>query len=163
MTCPPEYCACETVAHGELGLIEPHEMVARVVCEPRHVLKKDGAIKPGIFPPSHIAKGGLSLMRRNHLSDDELRTHADAIASHDKKDTAVGFIECAAEPIRSLVEVDGTRSVCLCDDPVKDHPVVPDNPAHALLMAAQPMRDEDINEIRLRLLNELFSDLQRFP
>ena len=162
MTCPPEYCACETVAHGELGLIESHEMVARVVCAPRHV-RKDGAIKPGVFPPSHIAKKGLSLMRRNHLSDDELRMHAEAISSHDEKDTAVGFIECAAEPIRSLVQVDGTRSVCLCDDPVKDDPVVPDNPAHALLTAAQPMPDENIIEIRRRLWSDLFSNLQRFP
>jgi len=159
---PPEYCSCETVALGELGLIEPGELVARVVCDPRHISKKDGTIKPGVFPPSHIAKKGLSLMRPKHLSKDELKMHADAIASHDEKDTAVGVIECEVGDIRALVATDGTRSICLFDDPVKDDPVVPDNPAHALLIAAKEMTDEDIAEIRTRLLTELFSGLRRF-
>ncbi|MCY4316922.1 MAG: hypothetical protein OXC66_12520 [Roseovarius sp.] len=90
---PPEYCSCENVAQGELGLIEPDELVARVVCNPRHIYKKDGSIKPGVFPPSHIAKTGLSLMRPEHLNEDELKMQADAIASHSIKDTAIGVIE----------------------------------------------------------------------
>ena len=75
----------------------------------------------------------------------------------------MGVIECDAGAIRNLVEADGTRSVCLFDDPVKDDPAVPDNPAHALLVAAKQMSDEDIVEIRTRLLTKLFSDLRRFP
>lgn len=157
-----DYCSCETVAHGDLGLIEPGELISRVVCDPRHISKKDGSIKPGVFPPSHIKDKGLSLMRRNHLSDDELRMHADAIASHSEKDIAVGVIEGEAQIIRTLEDVDGTRSVCLFDDPVKDDSVVPDNPAHALLIAAKEMGDDDIAEIRTRLLTEVFGDLRRF-
>ncbi len=158
----PEYCSCENVAHGDLGLIEPDELVSRVVCDPRHISKKDGSIKPGVFPPSHIKEKGLSLMRRNHLSDDELKKHADAIASHGPKDTAVGVIEAKAQDIRALKEEDGTRSVCLFDDPVKDDPAIPDNPAHALLIAAKEMGDDDIAEIRTRLLTEVFGGLRRF-
>ena len=160
---PYNCCPCEAVAHGELGLIEPSESVARVVCNPRHISKKDESIKPGVFPPSHIAKKGLSLMRLNHLSEDELKMHADAIASHDKKDTAVGVIKCDVKAIRNLVEADGTRSVCLFDDPVKDDPVVPDNPAHALLIAAKPMSEKQVAKVREHLLYTLFSGLQRFP
>lgn len=158
---PPEYCSCEAVAHGELGVIEPNESVARVVCDPRHIMKSDGSVKPGVFPPSHIAKKGLSLMRPKHLTAGGLRMHADAIASHDPKDTAVGVIDCEANAIRSLIEADGTRSVCLFDDPVIDDPVLPDNPAHALLIAAKEIADEDIAEIRTRLL-VAFSELRRF-
>lgn len=157
-----EYCSCENVAHGDLGLIEPEEMVSRVVCDPRHISKKDGSIKPGVFPPSHIKEKGLSLMRRKFLSDGELKMHADAIASHSEKDTAVGVIEGEAKIIRALEEADRTRSVCLFDDPVKDDPIIPDNPAHALLIAAREMGDDDIAEIRTRLLTEVFSDLRRF-
>ena len=157
---PAKYCACELVAHGDLGLIEPDELVARVVCNPRH-MRKDGSIKPGVFPPSHIKDKGLSLMRPKHLSSEALKKHADAIASHDKKDTAVGVIECKAHAIRELTEADGTRSVCLFDDPVKGAPTLPDNPAHALLIAAKEMPDEDITEIRVRLLS-LFGGLRRF-
>lgn len=158
----PEYCSCENVAHGALGLIEKEELVSRVVCDPRHISKKDGSIKPGVFPPSHIKEKGLSLMRPRYLSDEELKMHADAIASHSEKDTAVGVIEGEAQIIRALKEADGTRSVCLFGDPVKDDPVVPDNPAHALLIAAQEMGDDDIAEIRTRLLTEVFGDLRHF-
>jgi hypothetical protein len=159
----PDFCSCETFAHGDLGLIEPEEPLARVVCDPRHISRKDRSIKPGVFPPSHIAEKGLSLMRPRHLSDAELKMHADAIASHDEKDIAVGVIEGEARAIRALVEADGNRSVCLFDDPVKDDPDIPDNPAHALLVAARQMPAEDIAEIRTRLLTEVFGSLNRFP
>jgi hypothetical protein len=158
----PDYCSCENVAQGDLGLIEPDELVARVVCDPRHIYKKDGSIKPGVFPPSHIKEKGLSLMRPRHLSDAEQKMHADAIASHSEKDFAVGVIEGKAQLIRALEQADGTRSVCLFDDPVKDDTILPDNPAHALLIAAKEMGDEDIAEIRTRLLTEVFGDLRRF-
>ena len=155
------YCSCEAVAHGELGIILPDELVARVVCGPRHIAKKDQSIKPGIFPPSHIATMGLSLMRTNYLSEEDLRKHADAIAAHDEKDSAVGVIECKVSLIRTLVEQDGLRSVCIFDDPVIGDPMVQDNPAHALLIAARELPLEDIAEIRDRLLR-VFSGLRRF-
>ena len=157
-----KYCSCETVALGELGVIEPEELVSRVVCDPRHVYKKDGSIKPGVFPPSHIKEKGLSLMRSKHLSDDELRMHSDAIASHSEKDVAVGVIEGKVQSIREMEEVDRTRSVCLFDDPVKDDSFVPENPAHALLIAAKEMGDDDIAEIRTLLLTKVFGELRRF-
>lgn len=149
------------MAHGDLGLIAHDEPVARIVCDPRHIRKSDGALRPGVFPPSHIAKSGLSLLRPRHLTDDEVKMHADAIASHDPKDKAVGVIDCEAGPIRALVEADNIRSVCLFDDPVKNDPKLPDNPAHASLIAAREMPEDDINEVRDRLL-DLFSDLKRF-
>lgn len=158
---PPQYCSCETVAHGEVGLIAHDEPVARVVCDPRHILKKGGGIKPGVFPPSHIRTKGLSLMRPNYLTPEELRAHADAIASNDPNDKAVGVIDCEAGGIRAFVEADGTRIVCLFDDPIKDDPTLPDNPAHASLIAAKEIPEDDINEVRDRLL-DLFSDLKRF-
>ena len=161
-TSPPDYCSCEDVALSEFGLIQPEELVVRVVCDPRHIKKSDGTIKPGVIPPSHVAKKGLSLMRLGHLSEDDLRRQADAVASHDPKDTAVGVIECEASRIRALTGKDGTRSVCLFDDPVKDDPVLPDNPAHALLIATKDMLEEDIAEIRTRLVTESFGDLRHF-
>ena len=152
----PEYCSCEDVALSEFGLIQPKELVARVVCEPRHIRKSDGTITPGVIPPSHIAKKGLSLMRSKHLTENDLRKHADAVASHDCKDAAIGVIECEASSIRALTGKDGTKSVCLFDDPVKN------NPAHALLIATRDVPVEDIAEIRTRLVTELFGDLRRF-
>jgi hypothetical protein len=148
------------VAHGVLGPVEPDEIVARVVCDPRH-LTKNGSIKPGVFPPSHIAKKGLSLMRPGHLTAEGLKMHSDAVAAHDVRDTAVGVIECKASIIRALVDADGTRSVCLFDDPVIDEPALPDNLAHALLIVAKEVPDEDVAEIRTRLLLA-FGDLRRF-
>ena len=156
-----QYCSCETVAHGDLGLIKHDEPVARVVCDPRHILKKGGGIKPGVFPPSHISTKGLSLIRPNHLYPAALRKHADAIASNDPKDKAVGVIECEASNIRAFVGADGTRIVCLFDDPIENDPKLPDNPAHASLIAAKEIPEDDINEVRDYLLG-LFSELRRF-
>lgn len=158
---PSAYCSCEAVARGEFGVVDPKETVARVVCDPRHIRKGDGSIRPGIFPPSHIATKGLSLMRPQHLTSDELKGHADAVAAHDERDTAVGVIECTAEAIRALTQEDGIRSVCLHDDPVVDDPVLPDNPAHALLLSARELPPEDIAEIRDNLLR-IFGGLRRF-
>ncbi len=100
-------------------------------------------------------------MRLGHLTAEQLKMHADAIACHGPLDTAVGVIECDVSVIRALVEADGTRSVCLFDDPITGDPVLPDNPAHALLIAAKEVPDEDVAEIRTRLLRA-FSDLRRF-
>lgn len=101
-------------------------------------------------------------MRSMHLSAGDLMMHADAIASHGKEDTAVGVIEGKAQVIRELKAADGERSVCLFDDPVDGSPLVPENPAHALLVAAREMNDDDIAEIRTRLLTEIFGNLRRF-
>lgn len=155
------YCSCEAVSHGDLGVIKDSEFVVRVVCQPRHINKKDGSIKPGVFPPTHIAKRGLSLMRRKHLNADELRCHADAVAAHDPRQNAVGVIACQARDIRSLKEDDGTRSVCLFDNPIVGDPTCCDNPAHALLIAARQMEDEDIERIRFHLL-QAFNELSPF-
>ena len=100
-------------------------------------------------------------MRKDHLNDKELKLHADAIASHDPKDEAVGFIACQAEQIRMMFLDDCTRAVCLLDDPIADDPELPDNPAHALLLATRKLPDEDVAEIRTKL-RQAFGDLQRF-
>ena len=155
------YCSCEAVSQGDLGVIEDSEFVVRVVCQPRHISKIDGSIKPGVFPPTHIEKRGLSLMRSNYLTTDELRGHANAVAAYDTKQNAVGVIDCQACDIRSLKEDDGTRSVCLFDNPVVDDPTCCDNPAHALLIVARQMEDRDIIRIRFSLL-QAFSKLRRF-
>jgi hypothetical protein len=149
------------VAHGDVGLIHDEELVVRVVCDPRHIAKKDGSIKPSIFPPSHIAKKGLSMMRPKHLTAIELKLHADAVASHHPKDTAVGVIEGEASKIRALVDEGGERLVCLFEDPVIDEPGELDNPAHALLVVARELSEDDIAEIRTKL-TLLFGPLRRF-
>lgn len=158
----PGYCSCELVSHGKLGRIEPVEMVSRVVCDPRHIRKSDGTLKPGIFPPSHIQRSGLSLLRTAHLSPEDLRRHADAVAGHDPKDRAVGTIDCPASKIRAIVDDEGFRWICLYDDPVKNDPKLPDNPAHATLIASREVGEDDVVEIRTRL-TLAFGALIRFP
>jgi len=156
-----EVCSCEKVAHGELGVIEPDESVARVVCNPCHIAA-DGSIKTGVFPPKHIATTGLSLMRLKHLSEQELRKHADDIAAHKPEDVAAGVIGGRVASIRSLVDRDGVRSVCVFDDPVFGEENLRDNPAHALLIAATKSAVDDVAEIRTKLLKQIFGPLRRF-
>lgn len=155
------YCSCESITHGTIGPIDDKEQIARVVCSPRHIMKSDGSIKPGVFPPKHIAEKGLSLIRSSYLNAEELKMHAEIIASHNPKDNAVGTIEATAESIRSLVNEEGNRCVCLFADPIENIEDIPDNPAHALVIATPNLTAEDVAEVRTRLLL-LFSPLRQF-
>lgn len=100
-------------------------------------------------------------MRLDHLKDEDVVRHAHAIASHNPKDHAVGHIGCQADQIRHLLLDDGTRAVCLLDAPIVGDPELPDNQAHALLVATRELPDDDVAEIRTRLLIA-FGELQRF-
>ena len=52
--------------------------------------------------------------------------------------------------------------MCLYDDPVKDEPGLPDNPAHATLIASREVGEDDVAEIRTRL-TLAFGALIRVP
>jgi hypothetical protein len=125
-------CTCENVALSAHGLIAHSETIVRVVLSPRH-LDKNGNLKPGLFPPSHIVQKGLSLTRSDKVSPDELRRIAFEVASTLEDQTPYGLSYSRADKLRVLN--DNRRELCLFDDPVTVAHGGFENSAHALLIS----------------------------
>ena len=154
-------CSCEAVPSGQIGVIGNTERLGRVVCNPRH-LRKNGELKPGLFPITHIQKMALSLMRLDQCDETEAKLQADHVAqSGTGKDEAVGYSIASAGALRDLVDDAGLRLLCVKDDPlVLDRDGV-SNPYHALAGSSLFHNDADIVEIKTKLM-AAFSGLVPF-
>ena len=142
-------------------MIGAEEVIARILFNPQHI-KADGTVRSGLFSPTDIREKGVSLIRPEHLSNDELKRQADAVAAnYHKPRTAEGVIECKAERLRGIVDGEGARLLCLFDDPVVGSNGLPNNPAHATAIAAKEVTDADIPQIKT-LLTLAFGPLRRF-
>lgn len=151
-------CACETVSHSELGPVKNHERLGRVVTSPNHI-KADGTIKPSLFPPTHLIGSGLSLLRVDEMSAEEIERQVLAIAGTKPGETPKGLRLCVTQRIRDLHDENrGHRALCVVDDPVIGHPKLPDNPAHAIVIRSAEQSLADAIQLR-GLLADLFSPL----
>lgn len=156
MSADEQLCACENTSHSDLGPVQNAERLGRVITSPNHV-RKDGSLKPGTFPPSHINAAGLSLIRVDHLHNDALSLVAKAIALTKAGEELKGLALCKAETLRQIRdEQNGARSLCVIDDPVKDAPPAPDNPAHAIAIKSGEQDETEVLRIR-GLLIDIFS------
>jgi len=143
-------CPGEAVAKSKFGVVTDDELLARVVVSPRH-FQKDGTIKPGVLPLSHIAQGGLSLMRTDHMDAAELAVQAQRIAG---AETAAGVLLTKTRPIREITDDNGNRSLCVIDDPE------PLNEAHAAAVQSGALGADDPEIKRIRgVLMDLFGGL----
>lgn len=152
------FCSCELEAHGDLGSVEDSERLVRVVFNPNHIRKKDGKLKPGVFPLSHIAKSGLSLMRLEHLTPGELAAHSQNVANSSIGQSVEGLLVGRASQIRGMLDSKSCRLMCVVDDPVLNDPNIPDNIAHAISISSVVRTDDEIQELQADLL-EIFSDI----
>lgn len=153
-----ELCSCELESHGNLGSVKDAERLVRVVFNPNHIRKKCGGLKPGVFPLSHIAKSGLSLMRLEHLTPEELAQKSKDVADSAEGQGVAGVLVGKASRIRGMVDSDARRLMCVVDDPVINHPKIPDNIAHAISVSSIERSEDDIQELRADLL-DLFSGI----
>lgn len=149
-----QYCACEAESHGDLGPVEDPERLARVVTSPNH-FRKDGGLKPGAFPLSHIKTSGLSLMRVDRMVETVITEISHTIAAQKEGESPKGLLIRTASELRALKDDVDDRLLCVVDDPVLNSPPYPDNPAHAIAVSAKERSHEEILEIQLALL-ELF-------
>lgn len=147
-----ELCTCESESHGELGPVANAERLARLVTSPNH-FRKDGRLKPGAFPPSHIKASGLSLMRIDLMAEDFIVEVAQKIAK--EGENLKGLLVRTAGDLRSLKDDADDRLLCIVDDPVIGSPPYPDNPAHAIAVSSKERAEDEILEIQSALF-ELF-------
>ncbi len=145
-------CTCEECARGELGTISDAETVGRLIFNPDH-LSKDKSVKQGAFPLSHIQAKGLSLVRTDKIADDDLRKFAEAVARQKPGRAWHGVTIFSSQTVRDLRTSEGKRLVCLFDDPTPEEGEIPENPAHALAVAAQAdMSEPDAREVRAAIM-----------
>ena len=141
-------CGCESVSHGELGPVQNHEILGRVVTNPNHV-RKDGSLKPGLFPTSHLMHTGLSLIRVDQLSLPVLTDVVSFIVSSMHEQTLEGLSLASAEQLRSIKdEVSGSQSLCVTENPIIDEPPEPDNPAHVIALRSSSQDETEIIRIK---------------
>lgn len=133
------------------------ERLARVVTYPNH-FRKDGSLKPGLFPKTHIEASGLSLIRADRIEGEELTRQAAAIAGTREGEEPSGVCVCTAERLRGVIDHEGNRSLCVKDDPMVNDPVLPDNPAHAIAIQALGKDESEALRIQGELVR-LFSQL----
>jgi hypothetical protein len=144
-------CSCEDEAHGDLGPVVDSERVARLVTSPNH-FRKDGGLKPGAFPLSHIKTSGVSLLRVDLMQESVITEVCVAIANLKPGERPSGVLVRKAIEVRRITDYDGNQAMCVVDDPVKDDPPAPDNEAHAIAISSKARTDEDILEIQSDLL-----------
>ena len=142
-------CRCEQFPIGPLGPIGDHETLVRLVHSPEHV-RKNGDLKPSVFPPSHILKSGLSLVRVDMTNPLELADLGNANAAQKEGRSWAGYLAFEASLPRQIM-INGDRAVCVWEDPVPARGGVPANDAHALLVANRELNEADALEIRSKL------------
>lgn len=148
-------CSCEEVAHGSLGAIDDGEPISRLVFSPDHIRSADSTLKPGAFPLSHIREKGLSLVRNDKISNEDLAAFANAMAKSTPARTWHGYFKFQTACAREMTDRNGLRSVCVFDDPTSASATLPANPAHAILISADgKMSEADAKEIRSELLEK---------
>jgi len=144
-------CSCEPVAIGPHGPIADDEALYRAAFSPHHLDKK-GRLKPSVFPPSHIAKKGLSLVRTEKIETSTLANFCSSLAAMQKGREWCGGYEFRCSVLREITDQDGQR-ICVFDDPTKAGNGVPANDAHAIAVSHDgAMSDEDAMEIRAHII-----------
>ena len=159
-----EICSCEHVSHGEFGPVADDEELARVIMSPAH-FNKNGDLKPGAFPLSHIRQSGLSLLRTNKMSKTDIIRIAHAIAPANQAPHSLAI--AVAGEVRSIELIEGEQALCVLDDPVLDSPPYPDNPAHAIAISSSNRTSEEctpeVLELQEALFNKFKNQLRRIP
>lgn len=139
-------CSCEATSHSQLGPVADTETLARLVIAPMHINQRNGLPSPAAFQVTDLMERGLSVLRRDHTDDEELRRQGTKLCKN-KPDRS---LECvmlgSADEIRQLLDRQGQRAFCLVDDEVEDQPT------HAIIMRSSDQDNLEMKELRGRLM-----------
>ena len=151
--CPKDY-----VSHSTFGFVLDTEMVARIVSS-SHIGKN--GVKASVIPNAHLRESGLSLFRMGYLAKAQFDSLAFAISASipPGTSTTVGVILASASELRGFLDESGRPSICLFDEPTIGAGDFPENPAHAVAIAAEEYADDEIIKIKTELLAGVFGQL----
>ncbi|WP_073052109.1 hypothetical protein [Kaistia soli] len=135
-------CSCEVVSHSPHGPIQDHEQLLRVIVSPHHINQKTGKPTPAAFSMDDLLRRGLSLLRRQHLGDEELARQASKLVEGKDGKAVVGVMAGTANAARSLLDETDNRAFCVFDD------AQPDQPMHATIIRSAAQSEPDLKRLR---------------
>ncbi len=156
-------CEEEKHSRGNLGPVENDERLARIVKTPQHIVQKDtgsvkkGTFKLGLFSQTDITTKGVSVTRVNKVEPDWFSKYAKEVAT-EKGNLFHGTCEAQTVDIRSILDSSGERAFCVMEDPADAIASIPENSAHAIIIASKEIESDKAEVIKLQLaLHEVFS------
>ena len=165
-------CHCETVSHGDLGPVVAGERLGRLVfSEKKNRWIKEGRVTPMFFSRRDICGLGVSMLRLDRMTADELKTLMPKIVATNPKSQLWGMVVAGVDQLRQIADALTCQSLCVADDPIKDDPQgAPDNPWHAagkgssLTLAIISPENPDDELIRIQtLMSRAFGQVLEDP
>lgn len=149
-------CSCDSVPQSVHGIVENDETIVRVLTSKHY---KSERVQTSAFRLQDIIENGVSLVRLGMTDVAEFTAVADDIRAAGNADDVRGAFVQKAKAIRDLHWPDGSRKLCLFDDPVENDPGRRDNPAHCMAVSPLPLERVDAQEIRDDLM-EIFREVR---
>ncbi|RYF40069.1 MAG: hypothetical protein EOO38_22420 [Cytophagaceae bacterium] len=147
-------CACDEIPQSQYGPVEDQEVLVRFLTDKHY---KGTRLLNSAFKVRDIQADGVSLVRIGMMTAGELQDAAEAVRRLMKASAVAGALSLSAEQLRGLRHADGSRKLCVFDDPVIEDEMLPDNPAHCMAVSPTGIDEADALEIRDHLLG-IFSE-----
>ena len=114
-------CGCEkcSVSDHSPGLVQNHELLIRTVYSPVQINQETGQVDPAFFRQDAL-KRGLSINRKHHVSEADLRKKIEDKIARDRnegkeRDEFYRVVAARCGDVRRLVSEDGERLFCVYD------------------------------------------------
>ena len=114
-------CECEkySVSDHSPGLVQNDELLIRTVYSPIQINQETGQVDPAFFRNDAL-KRGLSINRKHHVSEADLRRKIECKIARDrsegkKRDDFYRVVTARCSAVRRLVSDDGERLFCVYD------------------------------------------------
>lgn len=146
-------------------MVQDNETIVRVLTNKHY---KSERVQTSAFRLQDIIADGVSLVRLGMTDVAEFTAVAEDIRAAGNADDVRGAFVQKAKAVRDLRWPDGSRKLCLFDDPVANDEGRRDNPAHCMAVSPRPLERVDAQEIRddlmtlfreVRYLHEMHEDL----
>jgi hypothetical protein len=135
-------------------VVDDAEVLVRILTSNHY----DGAkVSTSAFRISDIIADGVSLTRLSMTDVVEFQAVAEDIRRLADATEVRGAFAARASLLRGLRHEDGSRKLCVFDDPVANEPNERDNPAHCMAVAPTQIERVDAQEIRFELMR-IFSE-----
>lgn len=131
------------------GIVEDTENLGRIIIAPEHVDTATGELKPGAFRIDDLKTRGLSLVRLEHASEQQIQDRADQLAARREESSFEGLAVGSTKQVRSFRDNEDRQFLCVIDDGEENFP------AHAMARRSADQSDGALRRLRGDLIDLL--------
>lgn len=142
-------CQCDRTPQSRFGIVEDDEVIVRILTDSHF---RGTKLQTSAFKLSDIITDGISMSRLKMMDVGEFQAVAEDIRRLGNANEVRGALALKAELLRALRNDDGSRTLCLFDDPVAGMSNERDNPAHCMAVSPSPIDRNDAQEVRFHLM-----------